>query len=81
VRFHAAQSILIFGGLTVIWVGINICFNPHVRLHRTSPARDQWLASLLSFVLWIFLSIQGYQLKHTKLPIVGAIAERWAAAM
>jgi len=37
-----------------------------------------WLISLLSFALWIFLSIQGYQLKHIKLPIVGSIAEQWA---
>jgi hypothetical protein len=28
--------------------------------------------------LWIFLGDQDYQLKHTKLPVAGAIAERWA---
>jgi uncharacterized membrane protein len=83
VRFHAAQSILTFGGLTIIWwgawtivwwgVGLVSVFGGSVLFVLFYP-----LFNLLSFVLWIFLSIQGYQLKHTKLPIVGAIAERWA---
>jgi uncharacterized membrane protein len=83
VRFHAAQSILTFGGLNIIcwgaWIimwGVDL-----VSFFAGSflfAMFFYWVFSLLSFVLWIFLSIQGYQLKHTKLPVVGAIAERWA---
>jgi uncharacterized membrane protein len=75
VRFHAAQSIITFGGLTIVWwaVGLVSVFGGSVLFVLFYS-----LFELLSFALWIFLSIQGYQLKHTKLPIVGAIAERWA---
>jgi uncharacterized membrane protein len=79
VRFHAAQSILTFGGLNIIcWAlwGIDV-----VSVFTGSflfVMSFYWLFSLLSFVLWIFLSVQGYQLKHTKLPVIGSIAERWA---
>jgi uncharacterized membrane protein len=76
VRFHAAQSILTFGGLFVVsaFLGFINIFAGSLLLVLVG-----WLLSLLSFGLWIFLSIQGYQLRHTKLPIVGDTAEQWAA--
>lgn len=79
VRFHAAQSILTFGGLTIIsWgVGIMNAFAASAGLVMVGSLISM-LIGLLSLGLWIFLSIQGYQLKHTKLPIVGDIAEQWA---
>ena len=75
VRFHAAQSILTFGGLAIISLVITIVNAAAGSLLLLALS---WLISLLSFALWIFLSIQGYQLRHTKLPIVGDIAEQWA---
>jgi len=83
VRFHAAQSILIFGGLNIIcWGAWTLMWGVEVVNFVAGSFLFAmvfyWLVSLLSFVLWIFLSIQGYQLKHTKLPVVGTIAERWA---
>jgi uncharacterized membrane protein len=80
VRFHAAQSILTFGGLTIIMLGIDIAFSVMFIYTGVFLLGLSWVISLLSFVLWIFLSIQGYRLKHIKLPIIGSIAERWAAA-
>ncbi|MGH7870566.1 MAG: DUF4870 domain-containing protein, partial [Candidatus Dormibacteraceae bacterium] len=84
VRFHAAQSILTFGGLNIIcWGAWAITWGTDLVNFVAGSFLVvlffYWLLNLLSFVLWIFLSIQGYQLKHTKLPVVGAIAERWAA--
>lgn len=76
VRFHAAQSILTFGGLAIISVVLNVL---SVFAGSTLLGMLVGLISLVSFVLWIFLSIQGYQLKHTKLPVVGDIAEQWAS--
>jgi uncharacterized membrane protein len=77
VRFHAAQSILTFGGLTIIWWSVGLAsFFAGSALFVLFLFYS--LFRLLSFVLWIFLSIQGYQLKHTKLPVVGDVAERWA---
>jgi uncharacterized membrane protein len=75
VRFHAAQSILTFGGLAILTVFFNIV---NAIAGSVLLALLSLLISLLSFGLWIFLSIQGYQLKHTKLPVVGDLAEQWA---
>lgn len=74
-RFHAAQSVITFGGLAVLIAILGIANIGGSIL----VAGLTWLLFLLSIGVWIFLSIQGYQLKHTKLPVVGDIAERWAA--
>jgi uncharacterized membrane protein len=71
VRFHAAQSILTFGGLTIVSFVVGLIPGLGVVL---SP-----LIGLLSLVLWIILSIKGYNLEHFKLPVVGDMAEQWAA--
>jgi uncharacterized membrane protein len=83
VRFHAAQSILTFGGLNIIcWGAWTIMWGVEFVSFFAGSFLFAiffcWIISLLSFALWIFLSVQGYQLKHTKLHVVGAIAERWA---
>jgi uncharacterized membrane protein len=82
VRFHAMQSILTFGGLNIIyWGAWTILWGVDLMNFFAGSflltTFFYWLFSLLSFALWIFLGVQGYQLKHTKLPVVGAIAERW----
>ncbi len=71
VRFHAAQSIITFGGLTVI--SIILGWLPVVGWFL-SP-----LLGLLGLVLWIVLSIKGYNLEHFKLPVIGDYAEQMAA--
>lgn len=74
VRFHAAQSVITFGGLAVLIVILSIANIGGSAI----LAALILLLYLLSFGLWIFLSVQGYQFRHTKLPLVGNIAERWA---
>lgn len=74
VRFHGAQSVLTFGGLAVLIVLLSILNIGG----SVFVATIILLLYLLSFGLWIFLSIQGYQMKHIKLPMIGDIAERWA---
>ncbi|MGH4025461.1 MAG: hypothetical protein ACRDRV_12880 [Pseudonocardiaceae bacterium] len=73
-RFHAAQSVITFGGLAVLIVILSIVSIGG----STIVAALILLLYLLSFALWIFLSIQGYQFRHIKLPLVGNLAERWA---
>jgi uncharacterized membrane protein len=78
VRFHAAQSIITFGGLSVLQLLLNsfvIGLGSFVLIGLLST-----LVGIASFVLWILLSIKGYNLEHFKLPVVGDYAERWAAA-
>ena len=69
VRFHAIQSIIVFGVLTVVsgvvsWIPfIGAFFVP--------------LIGLLGFILWIVLMIKAYQGTRFKLPWAGDLAERW----
>jgi len=68
VRFHAMQSIIVFGGLVV--VNIVLGYIPIIG----------WAIGLLvaplTFILWIVLMIKAYQGQTFKLPIVGDIAEK-----
>jgi uncharacterized membrane protein len=69
VRFHAFQSVLVFGGLSVLWfIG-------------TSIPPFGWILSFLvipplSAVLWLLLLFKAYQGERYKLPYVGDIAEQ-----
>jgi uncharacterized membrane protein len=75
VRFHAMQSLLFFGGLTVLRILLSIVeFIPGVGLITGII----WiLAGLAGFVGWIVLMINGFQGKYFKLPLVGDYAERY----
>ena len=74
VRFHAMQSIVTFGALTVVAVAVSILAQIGA-LH--------WLFNILQavvwviwVVLWIVLMIKAYQGERFKLPIAGDIAEK-----
>lgn len=68
VRFHAMQSIVVFGAFTV--ASIVLGFIPVVG----------WILGTLlgvaAFVLWILLMIKAYQGEKWKLPVAGDIAEK-----
>ncbi len=65
VRFHAAQSLVVFGILSIL--GFILRFIPHV-----------WFLSsifgLIGFVLWVVLMYKTYKGETFKLPIIGDIA-------
>ncbi len=70
VRFHAMQSIIVFGSLTI--VSLVLSFIPFIG----------WiinlLLSILALVLWILLMIKAYQGQKYKLPWAGNLAEKYA---
>jgi uncharacterized membrane protein len=76
VRYHAAQSILV----SLVLIGV------YVALSVVAMVPVIGLLALLGYVvvglggvaLWVYLLIQGYQLNHVRLPVVGAVAEQWA---
>jgi len=76
IRFHAMQSMLFFGGLTVLEIALNIVnglvYVPFLGFCLYG------LIGLVWFVGWIVLMINGFQGKYFKLPIIGDIAERYA---
>ena len=68
VKFHAIQSMLLFGGFFVI--------NLILLIIPVLGVLIGTLLSLLSIVLWVLLMIKAYQGEYFKLPIVGEIAEK-----
>ena len=65
VRFHAAQSVVVFGALFVLqWVfGLTIILLPLVPL-----------ISLLGFVLWLLLIYKAWQGDEWEVPVLGKYA-------
>ncbi|WMT40056.1 hypothetical protein RE628_22490 [Paenibacillus sp. D2_2] len=68
VKFHAAQSLIVFGALTLI--NIILGFIPII------GTIISFILVPLSFVLWIVLMLLALQGKQTKLPIIGDYAEQ-----
>ncbi len=69
VRFHALQSIIVFGALNIIWIPVQ--FIPFLNLFVG------WILGGLGFVLWIVLMVKAYQGVTYKLPVAGDLAEKW----
>jgi uncharacterized membrane protein len=68
VRFHAMQSIITFGGLTVLFIGLGMI--PFVNLVLLP------ILGLVQLVLWIVLMVKAYQGQLFKLPVIGDMAEK-----
>ena len=68
VRFHAMQSIVVFGSFFV--ANLVLLVLPVLGVIIGA------LLSLLSLVLWVLLMIKAYQGEFFKLPIAGDIAEK-----
>jgi uncharacterized membrane protein len=69
IRFHAMQSIIFFGGLTILNIILDII--PY-------GSYLGWIVGIVGFVGWIVLMVNGFQGKYYKLPIVGEYAEKYA---
>ena len=70
VRFHAAQSIIVFGFLSII--GTVFSWMPFFHFYFVSS-----LVGTIMFVLWIVLMVKAYQGTLYKLPVAGDLAENW----
>lgn len=65
VRFHAVQSIVVFGTLTVVsWVFSLFLWGFSAFI------------GVLGFILWIILMVKAYQGERYRLPIAGDIANK-----
>jgi uncharacterized membrane protein len=68
VRFHAMQSIIVFGALFVL--NMILAFIPFIG----------WIlmpvVSIVTLVLWILLMVKAYKGESFKLPIAGDMAEK-----
>lgn len=68
VRFHAFQSIVVFGAFTVLTIVLGVI---PVLGWALIP-----IAYLLQLGLWIILMIKAYQGEKIKLPVAGDMAEK-----
>jgi len=73
VRFHAVQSIVVFGALTI--VAIILSFIPIVGWIINT------ILGIAAFILWIVLMMKAYQGTMYKLPIAGDLAEKYSKPM
>lgn len=71
VRFHAMQSIYVFGTITV--AGIVLGWIPIIGVVLGV------LIWLLGVALWIVLMVKAYQGARYKLPWAGNLAEKWVS--
>ena len=88
VRFHAAQSVVVFGVLHVIQVVIATTFglgwgfgSVGATHHLGAGLMVLDALNLLSLVLWIICIVKAYQGVKFKVPVAGEIAEKLAAGM
>ena len=71
VRFHAIQSICVFGVLTL--ANVILGWIPFLGIVLI------WIISVAGFILWIVLMIKAYQGTKFKLPWAGDFAEKWVS--
>ncbi len=68
VRFHAVQSMVVFGALSVLQIVLAALRLPGTLLLP--------VIGLIGLVLWVLLMVKAYQGERFKLPIAGDIAEK-----
>ncbi len=75
VRFHAMQSIVAFGTITVISIILSIfAIIPYIGIVF---GIINWIIGALAFVLWIVMMVKAYQGTTYKLPWAGNVAEKY----
>ncbi|HEY6467860.1 MAG TPA: DUF4870 domain-containing protein [Candidatus Acidoferrales bacterium] len=81
VRFHAAQSIVVFGGLNIISFILSMAFGMSMFGFGgfSGVGLGLVLFSILNivvFVLWILLMVKAYQGQRFRVPVAADLAEQ-----
>ncbi len=83
VKFHATQSILFCLGITAAYLVLGILFVPitiiTMGLGAVLMLAVYGLLGLASFCAWVYLMYKAYNGEKYELPVVGAMAEKYAA--
>lgn len=87
VRFHAIQSIIVFGGITVIQVALSVIMFIFGLLSIVLGGFAFALTSIVgvistlvwigAFILWIILMVKAYQGDTYELPIAGEYTKKY----
>ncbi len=78
VRFHAAQSIVVFGALTIIRIGLGVVMGIGGVVGFGLWALVSMVLGLVGLVLWILLMVKAYQHELFRVPIAAPIADGFA---
>lgn len=82
VRFHAGQSIVVFGGLQILHIVLARFFVMGTAVGGVVGFSLGWmlvsLVDLAVFVLWILLMVKAYQGERYRLPLAGDYADSLA---
>jgi uncharacterized membrane protein len=76
VRFHAAQSMVVFGGLTIIRIVLGMMFIAGGVTGFSMGLGLMWLISILGFILWILLMVKAYQGEKYRVPLAADLADQ-----
>lgn len=75
VRFHAMQSVLIFGGLFVVNLVVGIVFGSFSVL-GVAVQTVNTLISIVGIIAWVVSMVKAFKGEVFKWPVVGDIAEK-----
>jgi uncharacterized membrane protein len=75
VKFHAAQSIVVFGALMILRIGFGIVMGIGGFVGFGLWAMVSMVIGLLTVILWILLMVKAYQHELFRVPIAAPIAE------
>ena len=68
VRFHAIQSIIVFGVISI--ASAILTWPPFIGIVFS------WLIGVVAFILWVVLMVKAYQGTRYKIPWAGNLAEK-----
>lgn len=76
VRFHAMQSIIFFGAVSVLQIILWILgLIPYIGIVF---AVIGWILWAFAFVMWIIFMVKAYQGQRFKFPVTGNMAEKYS---
>jgi uncharacterized membrane protein len=83
VRFHAAQSIVVFGGVAILYIILGMFLSASLVAGGLAGAGGfsigfllYPLLGLICFILWVLLMVKAYQHQKFRIPIAADIAEK-----
>lgn len=78
-RFHSFQNIFFAVAWLALWIVLNII--AHIPIFGWLTILIWPLIGLAGFVIWLILVLKAYQGQMFKLPVIGDMAEKQAAAV
>jgi uncharacterized membrane protein len=76
VRFHAMQSIAVFGGLTVLSIALSIFGMLPIPGTGMLSFAGHCILGVVAFIAWILLMVKAYQGERYHFPVAGDFAEK-----